>query len=221
MKRALGVSLVALSLFCGSKARGDDLPGGVTGTVYVQDDSTDMWVPLQDAVVVVAASAEDSLAVAGEGSVMVDDTGLHPRIQVVKPEGTLKVVSRSSSVHRLHGISDSGQRVFSLALTMPGLEILKRLTGPGLVRLTCDEGHLSQQSAYVLVTPHAGWAVTDSKGRYLIPGVPPSPRAVRAVHPEIGSMVDSVVVTPARAAECDFYLIRLDRPLTRPDSARE
>lgn len=209
--RSLAVFMLAVcSLPWSPTAFGDALPGGVTGTVYVQGDSTGMWVPLPEAVVVVTASDTDSTPAPDEGMLVVQDAGLSPPIQVMGPGGILRIVSRSSSIHRLHGVYQGGERIFSLALTMPGLEIAKRLTVPGLVRITCDEGGLGLAPAYVLITAHAGWAATDAEGRYLVTGVPPTSREVRALHPQIGSAVDSVVVTPARAAERDFYLIRLD-----------
>jgi len=186
-------------------------PGGITGTVYVQGDSSAVpWEPLPWAAVIVDAAHTDTSIVPGEGLLTVDDRGLHPLIQAVNPGGILRLVSRSSSIHRLQATSEAGDDVFSLALTIPGLEVTKTLRAHGLIAITCAESGHEREIAYVFVYPHVGWAPTDDEGHFLIPGVPVGTRSVRALHPDIGSAMDSVMVTPARAAERNLYLIRPD-----------
>lgn len=184
------------------------LPGGVTGVVYVQGDASAPWVPLPGTAVIVDVAPTDTSSVAAQGLLTVDERGLHPLIQALNPGEVLRLVSRSSSIHRLQAQSEAGRRVFSLALTIPGLEIAKTLDSPGLITITCAERGHDHEVAYVFVSPHVGWAATDERGLFLIPGVPSGTRSIRTLHPEIGSAMDSVVVTPARAAERDLYLIR-------------
>lgn len=194
-------------------AAGEEIPGGVTGVVYVQGDSLSApWLPLPGAAVMAEAAVTDSGAAATEGQLTVGEHGLFPLIQVLEPGGVLRIISRSSSIHRLQATSERGDRVFSIALTIPGLEVPKTLHQPGMLTLTCTQPGHHLEIAHVLVTHHAGWAPTDGAGRYLVAGIPPGVRAIRVLHPGIGSATDSVVVTPARAAERNFYLIRADLP---------
>ncbi len=189
-----------------------DVPGGVRGVVYVQGTSPEeAWVPLPDAAVLVEACPTESLPRTG-GTLIVEADGLPPPLQVLTPGAGLTVISRSSLVHRLHAWTEVGERVFSLALTIPGLEVTKKVHARGLVTVRCTERGHAHEKAHVFVTPHVAWALTDATGRFFVRGVPPGRRSIRAVHPTFGTSSDSVWVSEARAAECTLYVVRVDLP---------
>ena len=185
----------------------DALPGGVTGTVYSYCDSLhNHWMPAFESLVLVEPSTEDSLPTPGEVTVTVYGTELSPAFQVALPGARLKLVSRSSRVQRIEASAEGGERLFSVALPMPGLEVVKQLTVPGLVSLYTTKGCTGEPASQILVAANLGWARTDSAGRFLIPGIPPSCKTVWAYHPSQGSITDSVCIAPGRATEVSLYL---------------
>lgn len=213
----------ALAIACAtSMAIGDEgVPGGITGVVFVQEDSPDRaWVPLAEAAVIVEAAPGESAVATMSGELILDERGLHPLIQALNPGGSVRLVSRSSSIHRIMAMAPDGTRLFSVALTVPGIEVAKTLRVDGLQTIVCAEPKHDREIAYVYVTPHVASALTDDAGRFLVQGIPPGVWSIVAVHPMIGSVKDSVTVVAARAAERNLYLVRIDLPPTETSPNR-
>ncbi len=193
----------------------DLLPGGVTGTVYCGSDSSwKEWTALPHALVVVRWAETDSL---GEdqsiATVTLTESGMIPRFQVIAPGDPLRIISRRSKVARIIARAENGQRLFNIALPLPGLEVEKVLQSSGIVRLYDLELSPERELAYIVVLPNAGWALADSAGSFLIPGIPPGCREIWCFEPSLGSAVDSVCIEPARATQVRLYLPRIRRGL--------
>ena len=186
-----------------------DVPGGVMGTVYSRADSLDPpWVPQSNVLVIVETVEGDSLPVPGEVTLTVRDARIEPSVHVAMPGATLRIVSRSSRIQTVVAENEAGIRRFSIALPMPGLEVMKRLDDQGLLTVYPKDGGI-RRGATILVLPNMGSAVTDTTGSFLIPGIPAGCRTLWAFDPSWGSIRDSVCVEPARATEVDLYLPHL------------
>jgi hypothetical protein len=203
--RLLPVACFSAANFGAAPAAGE-IPGGVMGTVHAHADSLDPpWLPRPGVLVLVEATPEDSLPPPEEVTLIVRDTRMEPERQVTLPGASLRIVSRSSTIQTIVAETETGKRLFSIALPMPGLEVVKRLDERGFVTLY-PKNRERKSSASVLVMANWGSAVTDSAGAFLIPGIPPECRSIWAFDPQLGSVVDSVCVEPARATEIDLYL---------------
>jgi hypothetical protein len=182
------------------------IPGGVTGTVYCRADSLDPpWAPQTDVLVFVEAVEGDSLPTPPEITVTVRDNRLEPKIQTALPGALLRIVCRSSRIQTVVAETETKERLFSVALPMPGLEVTKRLADECFFSLYPKDSGV-ERGASILVLSNMGSAVTDTAGTFLIAGIPPSCRALWAFDPLLGSVTDSVCVEPARAEEIDLYL---------------
>jgi hypothetical protein len=52
------------------------------------------------------------------------------------------------------------------------MEVKKKLSKPGLIKLRCDAGH-TWMSGYVAILDEKFFAVTDADGNFSIEGIPP------------------------------------------------
>lgn len=191
---------------------GSAIPGGVTGTVYCRADSLDPpWAPQSDVFVLVEAVEGDSVPTPREVTVTVRDTRLEPTLQVALPGAPLRIVSRSSRIQTVVAETEAGERLFSIALPMPGLEVMKRLDDEGFLSIYPKDGGV-ERGASILVLSNMGSAVTDTAGTFLIAGIPPGCRALWAFDPVLGSVSDSVCIEPVRAEEIDLYLPHVPGP---------
>ena len=67
-------------------------------------------------------------------SVVNDKCTFVPRVQVVAPNGTVKTSSKDPVLHTTVVQQMDGRQLFNVALPMPGIEINKPLTAPGIMR---------------------------------------------------------------------------------------
>jgi len=201
--------IVSISIFTFTycSASPTDIPGGITGTVYTSGDSlSGDWVPLPDAVVIVERSKGDSVITSQAAEIEVLFNTLNPKIQVAQPGAPLKIIATGTRPTRLTAKKNSGKKLFSVALPLPSLEVLKQLSTEGIITFHNDELDPDSILARIIVTPHLGWTKTDTAGLFLIPGVSPSCHAVWCYDPLRGSVFDTVCVEPARAVPSDLYL---------------
>ena len=61
-------------------------------------------------------------------------------------------------------------------------------------------------SAYIVVAPNRFFAVTDSRGRYAIGGIPPGAYDARFWHERLGEASRRVVVNPGETGRLDLML---------------
>ena len=81
-----------------------------------------------------------------------------PRVQLVRPKGTVKATSKDAVLHTTNAQVEGGAPLFNIGLPVPGLTVAKPIGGPGLVRLSCNSH-----------TWMRGWLVVDRRAP------PPSP----------------------------------------------
>ena len=132
-----------------------------------------------------------------------------------------RVKSSDAVLHHAHGWLGTST-VFNLALPSRDqvIDITRRLTKPGVIRIVCD-AH-PHMSAWLIVHDSPYYAVTDERGAYRIDGVPPGayrvtmwhegyrPRGLdRDGHPLYDSprtRTHTVTVAPGATATVDFEL---------------
>jgi len=132
-----------------------------------------------------------------------------------------RVKNSDAILHNTHGFLGK-PTVFNLALPNRDqmIDITKRLTKPGVVRVVCD-AH-PHMTAWMIVHDSPYYAVTDDKGAFKIDGVPPGTYKVtlwhegfrakgvdkdgRPAYEDPVTVTKEITVAPKGAATVDFEL---------------
>jgi hypothetical protein len=132
-----------------------------------------------------------------------------------------RVRNSDAILHNTHGFLGK-PTVFNLALPNRDqmIEITKRLTRPGAVRVVCD-AH-PHMTAWIIVHDNPYYAVTDERGAFRIDGIPPGrykvtmwhegfrPRGLdkdgRPFHDAPSTVTKDVTIAPKATATVDFEL---------------
>jgi plastocyanin len=104
-----------------------------------------------------------------------------PKVQVLPVGSSLRVRNVDHEAHTVHGAL-AGRTLFNRATVPGGNEAILPLDAPGVVAITCDLH--SYMRAWVIVSPAAHHAVTNSDGVYRLDGIPAGPAKIRLVDPE-------------------------------------
>lgn len=126
-----------------------------------------------------------------------------PHVQAARAGSTLQLFNSDRILHDAHA------RMGSRTLFNDGLPRWRRITRtlhrPGVVKIIC-ELHRAWMRAFIVVTPNPFFAVTDSRGRYAIRGIPPGVYEARFWHETLGRASRRVVVNPATEWHADVNL---------------
>ena len=143
-----------------------------------------------------------------------------PRISATTPGERARVKNADPLVHNPHGLLGK-PTVFNLALPRDQMiDITRRLTQPGVVRVVCDvHPHMT---AWVVVHDSPYFAVTDERGAFRIEGLPPGsykvtmwhegfrPRGVdkdgRTLYDAPRTRTKDIAIAPRGTATLDFEL---------------
>jgi plastocyanin len=112
-----------------------------------------------------------------------------PHIVVLPKGATLNIVNSDPVMHNVHAYDltrvtkdePTPPTLFNIAIPVKGMKIAKAIPQAGLYRFLCDAGH-PWMNAYVLVTEHPYFAVTDEKGQYTIDNIPAGTYTLRVWH---------------------------------------
>jgi plastocyanin len=133
----------------------------------------------------------------------------------------VRVKNSDTILHNTHGFLGK-PTVFNLALPNRDqmIEITRRLTRPGVIRVVCD-AH-PHMTAWMIVHDSPYYAVTDERGAFRIDGIPPGtykvtmwhegfrPRGLdkdgRPLHDEPRTVTKDVTIAPRATATVDFEL---------------
>jgi plastocyanin len=114
-----------------------------------------------------------------------------PRIVIVPASGTVEFLNSDRLLHNLHSVSKDNS---SFNRTQPKDRTIPiTFSRPEIVRVDCDLH--SWMRGWVVVAPHAFYALTDAQGRFKLPGVPPGRYVVRVWHERLGETSHGVTVT--------------------------
>jgi len=106
-------------------------------------------------------------------------------------------------LHTAHAYFASGQPQFNVGL-YPGRLSRKPLVTPGVVKILC-EVH-PWMSAYIVVTDHPYYSVTDVYGDYLISDIPAGSYRLKVWHETLGTQEESVEVKAGGSHNVNFVL---------------
>lgn len=126
-----------------------------------------------------------------------------PRVQAIPVGARLELRNEDAILHNAHGRLNDAEDVFNVALPTKGLMLRKLMKKPGLVTVNCDAGH-EWTRAYVLVTDHPYYAVTDTSGAFSLKEVPSGAYTLTAWHEVLGTQTSQVTVRPLESAEASI-----------------
>ena len=142
-------------------------------------------------------------------------------VSVTMPGERTRVKNSDGILHNTHGFLGK-PTVFNLALPNKDqmIDITKRLTKPGVIRVVCD-AH-PHMSAWMIVHDSPYYAVTDERGAFKIDGIPPGTYKVtmwhegfrargldkdgRPLYDEPHTITREVTIAPKGTATLDFEL---------------
>jgi len=120
---------------------------------------------------------------------------LVPEVQTAIAGGTLNVRNLDQTEHRTRITrQDGGELVAMIRETDEGQVVPNEhvLSKPGVLRLACDAHPWTE--AWIAVFDHPYYATTGQNGAFSIDSIPPGRYAVRAWHPRLGPVTDSITV---------------------------
>lgn len=128
-----------------------------------------------------------------------------PHVQALPVGATLVITSSDPVLHNAHGFYEDGSTAFNIAVPIAGMEVLQKLSKPGIIKLRCDAGH-TWMSAYVAVKETPFYAVTDPNGNFMIPGVPTGNYEIEVWHEWLGRHRQTLAVKEGEETEAPFSL---------------
>ena len=126
-----------------------------------------------------------------------------PRVQVARTRSQLAITSADDTLHSTHAYDDRQRTLFNIALPFPGLNVMRPLRRPGVVRIECDSH--GWMRGWIYVTNDVA-AVTAADGRFEIAGVPPGTYELAVWHERYEGDPRTVTVTAGGVTEADFTL---------------
>ena len=152
---------------------------------------------IKNVVVTIEGIKKGKKAVPVKGAVLDNSKCVYtPHMQAVTKGTTVTVVNSDEIMHNTHAWFGK-KTVFNLALPLKDQKIKKRLRRSGMMRNTCDAGH-GWMSAYIYVSEHPYYAVTDKSGKFTIKDIPPGTYKIKAWHESLGAKVKKKVKISAK-----------------------
>ena len=136
-----------------------------------------------------------------------------PHVQAVTVGSELTLLNSDRVLHNVHGNLQGNPApvtVFNIAMPIKGQKLPTKLTRPGIIRLQCDAGH-TWMSAWIHVFREPTFAVTDERGHFSIPAVPPGEYTIEYWHEPLDGVGAGItktarLVVGARPARADARL---------------
>jgi hypothetical protein len=154
-----------------------------------------------------------------------DGCTLDPFVQVIPTNGTLNVGSDDRTVQTNRFINVGTGQVVAVAPFNDDGEVVPvdRFNVPAEIEVVSDQHPWTH--AWMAVLDHPYYAQTAANGTFSIDAVPPGRYRIRAWHPSLGYVDDSVTVTAGSQANVAFRVLRASPAVPTPglsvvDSAR-
>lgn len=126
-----------------------------------------------------------------------------PRVQVAKPNATMRTTSKDPILHTTQAQTENGRTLFNVALPFPGINITRPIGAAGTVRLNCNTHPWMR--GWVVVTDDAA-AVSGADGTFTIDNVPPGTYEMRVWHEVLKGAPVKVTVSAGAAATANVQL---------------
>lgn len=105
-----------------------------------------------------------------------------PRILAMPQGSVLKILTSDPINHNIHTYSFENDPINIMFL--PNQDYTQEMEEPEVIKVSCDLH--SWMEAYIVVTPHSYFAVTQSNGTFEIPNVPPGKYTLKVWHELLG-----------------------------------
>jgi plastocyanin len=152
---------------------------------------------------VITVSGLKSTGNAASSGIMNEKCRFSPRVQIVRPNATITTSSKDPILHTTNASLDGGKSLFNVAVPVPGIKIVKPVSGAGLVRVVCNTHPWMR--GYVIVTDELA-AISGSDGAFSLPNVPTGTYELRIWHESLKAASQKVTVTPGQTATVSFEL---------------
>lgn len=120
-----------------------------------------------------------------------------PRVLGVRVGQAIEIVNSDPTMHNVHALP-MANREFNHGQPKQNTRLSEVFTTPEvMVRFKCDVH--SWMAAWVGVVPHPYFAVTDDKGEFKLPGLPPGSYTLEAWHEKLGKQTAQVSIAPNQA----------------------
>jgi len=145
--------------------------------------------------VVILTGVTQSQRPAADAVITNDKCAFAPRVQVMRPNASIRTTSKDAVLHTTNAQSENGRTLFNVALPIAGLTVTKAIGGTGNVRLSCNTHPWMR--GWVVVTDEAA-AISGADGRFSIDHVPPGTYELRIWHESLKSAPQKVTVTAGK-----------------------
>jgi plastocyanin len=126
-----------------------------------------------------------------------------PHVVIVPRGETLRLLNSDGVLHNVHTWPRKNR---SKNMAMPGAvkEMKIKFRRPERIRATCDIH--AWMEAWIVVTEHPYYAVSDEKGEFKLGGVPPGAYTLRLWHETLGEIEQEVTVRANAESGVEFTL---------------
>ena len=140
---------------------------------------------------------------AADAMVMNEKCRFAPRVQLAKPNASVRTSSKDAVLHTTQAQLENGRTIFNVALPVPGITISRPIGSAGTVRLNCNTHPWMR--GWVVVTEDAA-AISGADGRFSIDSVPPGTYELRVWHEALKGAPQKVTVGAGKPTEINFQL---------------
>lgn len=126
-----------------------------------------------------------------------------PRVQVVRPNASVKTTSKDPMLHTTQAQTPDGRTIFNVALPVPGMNIAKPIGPAGIVRLSCNIHPWMR--GWIIATDDAA-AVSGADGRFTIAGIAPGTYEARVWHESLKAAPQKITVVAGKPTPINFQL---------------
>ena len=135
-----------------------------------------------------------------------DDCTLDPFVQVISTTTTLNVSNDDRALHTNRFINVGTGQIAAVAPFNDDGEVVPvdRLREPMEVEVVCEQHPWTH--AWIAVLDHPYYAQTSKTGSFTIDGIPAGKYRVRAWHPSLGFVDDSVTVNAGQQTTVGFHI---------------
>ena len=129
-----------------------------------------------------------------------------PRVSLLRPAGTVKMLSKDPVLHTMHAAAADGKVLFNVSVPIPNMTLSKPVDKPGVVTLSCSTH--TWMRGYLFVTEELS-GVSGADGKFRIEGVPAGSRELRVWHEALKVTVPvKVVVKDGETATIDVTMVK-------------
>jgi len=145
-------------------------------------------------------------APAAETAVTNEKCRFVPRVSILKPGGTVKMMSKDPMIHTMHAATADARALFNLSLPLPNITLSRPIDKPGVVTLTCSTH--TWMRGYLNVTDELA-AMSGSDGKFRLDGVPAGTHELRVWHEALKTSAPvKVTVRDGETATVEVVLVK-------------